>query len=150
MDTRVMPRNQFVSATRLLSIFADHLAMKSNQIAVHQANAEPIAVVRAKTHIREHLHEYLTLTDVAAAAHTSTFYICKLFKRHTGLNFTEYVSRLRIERANELLANPNMRVSEIAYEVGFQSLTHFNRVFRKVIGEAPTTYRHKAALPLAA
>jgi len=39
------------------------------------------------------------------------------------------------------LLNPNLRVSEIAYEVGFQSLTHFNRVFKKVIGESPTEYR---------
>ena len=87
---------------------------------------------------------------MARAACTSTFYICKLFKRHTGLNFTGYVSRLRIEKARELLANPNLRISEIACDAGFQSLTHFNRVFRKLIGEAPTGYREKLALPLAA
>ena len=61
---------------------------------------------------------------------TSTFYFCKLFKRSTGLNFTDYVSRVRIEKAKNLLLNPNLRVSEIAYEIGFQSLTHFNRVFK--------------------
>ena len=150
MATRVMSRNQLVSAGRLLEIFADHLAMKSNQIAMYQANAEPVAVVRAKNYIREHLHEDISLADVAAAAFTSTFYICKLFKRHTALNFTEYVSRIRIERARQLLANPNLRVSEIAYEIGFQSLTHFNRVFRRLVGESPTTYREKSVLPLAA
>jgi AraC-like DNA-binding protein len=150
MATRVVPRTQLASATRLLQFFADHLSMKCNQLAVRQANAEPIAVARAKDYIREHLQDDITLADVARAACTSTFYICKLFKRHTGLNFTEYVSRLRIEKARELLANPNLRISEIAYEVGFQSLTHFNRVFRKLIGEAPTSYREKLALPLAA
>jgi AraC-like DNA-binding protein len=51
------------------------------------------------------------------------------------------VSRARIEKAKNLLLNQNLRVSEIAYEVGFQSLTHFNRVFKKVIGQAPTEYR---------
>ena len=80
----------------------------------------------------------------------TSFYICKLFKRHTGMNFTEYVSRLRIDRAKELLANPNLRISEIAYEVGFQSLTHFNRIFRKLEGQAPTAYRDSIAMPLAA
>jgi AraC-like DNA-binding protein len=150
MATRVMPRNQLVSAARLLEIFADHLAMKSNQLVVRQANADPIAVVRAKAYIHEHLQDDITLTDVAKAACTSTFYICKLFKRHTGVNFTEYVSRIRIEKAREMLLNPNLRISEIAYDVGFQSLTHFNRVFRKLVGEAPTTYREKLALPLAA
>lgn len=147
MATRVMPRSQLAGAVRLLEIFADQLAAKSNQIAVGQANADPVAVVRAKEFIREHLEEDITLADVARASCTSTFYICKLFKLHTGINFTEYVSRLRIEKARELLANPNFRISEIAFEVGFQSLTHFNRVFRKLLGEAPTSYREKIAVP---
>ena len=148
--TKVMPRAQFSSAVRLLEIFAEDLGTKSNHLAVRQANAEPIAVVRAKNYIRENLQEDITLSDVAKAACTSTFYICKLFKRNTGVNLMEYISRLRVERAKELLQNPQARISEIAYEVGFQSLTHFNRVFRAVVGESPTTYREKAAVALAA
>lgn len=148
--TKVMPRHQFASATRLLEIFAQDLAGKSNQIAVREANAEPIAVVRAKNYIRANLHEDITLAQVAKAACTSTFYICKLFKRQTGVNLTEYISRLRIERAKERLMNPQVRISEIAYEIGFQSLTHFNRVFRSIVGESPSAFREKANLPLAA
>ena len=66
-----------------------------------------------------------------------------MFKKHTGINFTDYLSRVRIEKAKNLLLNPNLRVSEIAYEVGFQSLTHFNRVFKRVAGLAPSGYRAK-------
>jgi AraC-like DNA-binding protein len=150
MATRVMSRSQLTSSARLLAIFADHLSMKVNQLAVRQSNAEPIAVIRAKDYIRQNLQNDMTLADVAKAACTSTFYICKLFKRHVGMNFTEYVSRLRIDKAKELLANPNLRISEIAYEVGFQSLTHFNRIFRKLGGQAPTAYRDSIAMPLAA
>lgn len=150
LATRVMPRNQLASLVRLLEIFAEQLAEKSNHLAVRQANAEPIAVVRAKDYIRQHLQDDISLSDIAKAACTSTFYICKVFKRHTGLNLTEYVSRLRVEKATGLLANPNLRISEIAYEAGFQSLTHFNRIFRKLVGESPTQYREKTALPLAA
>jgi YesN/AraC family two-component response regulator len=149
-NTKVMPRHQFASAMRLLEIFAEDLASKSNQLAVREANAEPAAVVRAKNYIRENLHEDITLADVAKAACTSTFYICKLFKRNTGVNLTEYISRLRIERAKERLVNPQARVSEIAYEVGFQSLTHFNRVFRALVGESPSAFREKTSVPLAA
>ena len=78
---------------------------------------------------------------MAAAVHTSIFYFCKLFKKVTGINFTEHVSRVRTEKAKNLLLNPNLRISEIAYEVGFQSLTHFNRVFKNIVGESPTDYR---------
>lgn len=149
-ETRIMPRNQLTGFVRMLENFAEHLAVRSNQIALHQANAEPIAIVRAKAYINDNLQEDMTLADVAKASFTSTFYICKLFKRHTGLNFTEYVSRLRVERAKELLANPNKRVSEIAFEVGFQSLTHFNRIFRRIVGESPTIFRDKLTFQIAA
>ena len=139
--SRVLTAREQDSVARLLQIFADHLGLIGNQIVVQQENAEPPVITRAKAFIREHLSEALSLGMVARAVNTSTFYFCKLFKRVTGVNFTDYVSRLRIERAKELLLNPNLRISEIAFEVGFQSLTHFNRVFKRVAGESPTEYR---------
>jgi len=72
-----------------------------------------------------------------------TFYFCKMFKKATGLTFTDYLGRVRVEKAKNLLLNPDLRVSEIAYAVGFQSLTHFNRVFRELTGESPTNFREK-------
>jgi AraC-like DNA-binding protein len=140
-NTPVVSQKKLDSVTNLLSIFADHLSMKSNQVAILQANAEPPVIAKAKKFIEEHHTEDLSLGQVAQAVHTSLFYFCKLFKKVTGINFTEYVSRTRAEKAKNLLLNPNLRVSEIAYEVGFQSLTHFNRVFKKIVGESPTEYR---------
>ncbi|HRI12627.1 MAG TPA: AraC family transcriptional regulator [Verrucomicrobiota bacterium] len=137
----VVSPKKLESATNLLSIFADHLSMKSNQIALQSANSEPPVIAKAKQYIREHHTEDLSLGQVAAQANTSIFYFCKLFRKVTGLTFTEFVSRTRIEKARNLLLNPNLRISEIAFEVGFQSLTHFNRVFKKVVGESPTQYR---------
>jgi AraC-like DNA-binding protein/ligand-binding sensor protein len=140
-QTPVVSQKKLDSVSGLLSIFADHLSMKSNQIAVRQANAEPPMIARSKQFIEEHHTEDLSLGRVAQAVHSSVFYFCKLFKKVTGINFTEFLSRTRIEKAKNLLLNPNLRVSEIAYEVGFQSLTHFNRVFKKIVGESPTEYR---------
>ncbi|HEY2951352.1 MAG TPA: helix-turn-helix domain-containing protein [Verrucomicrobiae bacterium] len=139
--TPVVSQKKLDSVSSLLSIFADHLSMTSNQIALQTASAEPPAIAKAKQFIREHHTEDISLGQVAAAVHTSIFYFCKLFRKVTGATFTEFVSRTRIEKAKNLLLNPNLRISEIAYEVGFQSLTHFNRVFKKVVGESPTEYR---------
>lgn len=80
---------------------------------------------------------------MAQFANASPFHFCKLFKRVTGRTFTNFLSRVRIERSKNLLINPQLRVSEIAYEVGFQSLTHFNRVFQRILGQSPTEYRLK-------
>jgi len=139
--TRVLSGKQHNSIVKLLTIFAQHLSMVTNQIIVQEENSELPLITRAKEYIRQNQSEELSLGKVAKAVNTSTFYFCKLFKKATGVNFTDYVSRVRIEKAKNLLLNPNLRISEIAYEVGFQSLTHFNRVFKKIIGQAPTEYR---------
>jgi len=140
-QTRVLTPKQYESLIHLLTIFAQHLAMLSNQVVVRHDNAEPPVITRAKEFIHEHQTENLRLGHVAKAVNTSTFYFCKMFKKVTGINFTDYLSRVRIEKSKNLLLNPNLRVSEIAFEVGFQSLTHFNRVFKKILGQSPTEYR---------
>jgi AraC-like DNA-binding protein len=151
LNSPVMSQKKLDSAATLLGIFADHLSMKSNQIVVQQATAEPPLITKAKQFIHDHITEDLSLAQVAAAVHTSVFYFCKQFSKLTGTTFTEYVSRMRVEKAKNLLLNPNLRISEIAYEVGFQSLTHFNRVFKNVVGESPTEYRsHLPKAPISA
>jgi len=139
--TTVVPTKRHEAVVKLLAIFAQHLSMLSNQVLLQQDNAEPPVIARAKEFILEHQTENLRLGHVARAVNTSTFYFCKMFKKVTGINFTDYLSRVRIEKSKNLLLNPNLRVSEIAFEVGFQSLTHFNRVFKKILGQSPTEYR---------
>lgn len=85
----------------------------------------------------------LRLGVVAQFVNMSAFHFSKVFKRALGLNFTEYLSRTRVETAKQLMLNPHERISEAAYAAGFQSLSQFNRVFRRVIGESPTAYRER-------
>jgi AraC-like DNA-binding protein/ligand-binding sensor protein len=133
--TRVLTPKQYDSMVSLLNIFGQHLSFVCHQILVQPQHAEPLAVSRARQFIQDHQSDDLSLTQVAQAVNTSTFYFCKLFKRATGLNFTEYLSQVRVEKAKNLLPN--------AYEIGFQSLTHFNRVFKRITGQSPTEYRRK-------
>jgi AraC-like DNA-binding protein len=141
--TRVVPIREHDAIVKLLAIFAQHLAILSNQVVVQQENAEPPVITRAREFIQEHLADNLRLGHVAKACNTSTFYFCKMFKKVTGINFTHYLSRVRVEKSKNLLLNPNLRISEIGFEVGFQSLTHFNRVFKKILGQSPTEYREQ-------
>ena len=144
--SRVIDAEQYAAMVRLESIFADHLAAVANQLVVQQQQAEPPIITRAKQFIHDHQDEEIGLAEVARAVNTSSFYFCKLFKKATGLNFTDYVARVRVEKAKNLLLNPNARVSEVAFDSGFQSLTHFNRVFRRVAGSSPTVYRQQLSL----
>jgi AraC-like DNA-binding protein/ligand-binding sensor protein len=143
--TKVLTTKQYRSMLRLLEIFAKHLSILSNQIAIEDSATEPAAVARAKQFITQNQDDAICLASVAKAVNTSTFYFCKLFKRATGLTFTDYLARVRIEKAKTLLLDRNRRVSEIAYDVGFQSLTHFNRVFKKIVGRSPSSYRQSVS-----
>lgn len=143
--TKVLSTRQYDAMVQLLGIFAEHISLVSNRIVVKQENQEPPVITRAKEFIAQNHEEDLTLGQVAKAVNTSTFYFCKMFKKATGLHFTDYVSRVRTEKAKNLLLNPNLRISEVAYQVGFQSLTHFNRVFKKIAGQSPTAYRAQLA-----
>lgn len=142
-QSRVVQKKQYASILRLLTIFAQHLSTLSNQLSVTEASAEVPAVTKARLFIAEHQGDELSLTQVASAVNMSAFYFCKTFKKATGMTFTDYLARVRIEKVKNLLLNPHKRVSEAAYEAGFQSLSQFNRVFRRIAGESPTVYRER-------
>jgi AraC-like DNA-binding protein/ligand-binding sensor protein len=140
-QTPVVPPSEYEATIRLLQFFADQLGALANQIVLQQKDAEPPPIARARQFIEANSDEDLSLAAVAKRAGISPFYFCKMFKKVTGVNFANYVSGVRVEKAKTLLLNPNYRVSEIAYEVGFQSLTHFNRVFKNIAGQSPSEYR---------
>jgi AraC-like DNA-binding protein len=141
--TRVLPRRHYDSILLLLSIFAQHLSSLSNQLMMQQAAEENPVVTRARQFIAEHHGEEISLGQLAQAVHMSRFYFCKVFKEGTGLTFVEYLARARVETVKKLLLNPHKRMSESAYEAGFQSLSQFNRIFRRFVGESPTGYRRR-------
>lgn len=140
-ETRVLTKARYGAVLRLLSSFAQHLSLLSNELMIKQTATEAPPIAKARAFIAEQLGEQICLEQVARAANTSPFYFCKIFKAATGLTFTDYVARARIEKTKQLLLNPHTRISEAAYAAGFQSLSQFNRVFRRIAGEAPTTYR---------
>ena len=146
-NTRVLTLKQYDALIRLLSTFAEHLASCSSVLALERQQKDSPAIVRARSFIAEHADEEMSLVAVAKVVNMSATYFSEKFKEMTGINFVEYVARTRIEKARNLLLNPNRRVSEVAFEVGFQSLSQFNRTFRKVGGKSPRDYRAK--LPLA-
>jgi len=141
-QTRVVDPDQYEAILALLKVFAHHLGILSTELMLkHEESEPPPAVDKACHYIEEHQHEDLSLDAVASAVNVSAFYFCKIFKKSTGMTFTDYLARVRIKKVKNLLLNPHKRISEVAFECGFQSLSQFNRVFSKVTGETPTRYR---------
>jgi AraC-like DNA-binding protein/mannose-6-phosphate isomerase-like protein (cupin superfamily) len=83
----------------------------------------------------------LKLADFAMMAFLSRNYFCQLFKDTTGVTVSEYLQKIRVEEACRLLQGSDKKVIEIAGEVGYSDLKHFNMVFKKITGKTPGEYR---------
>ncbi|MFP4673566.1 MAG: helix-turn-helix domain-containing protein [Opitutales bacterium] len=141
-QTRVLDPVQYEAMVRLLATFADHLALAcSDLLEEEEASHEPRLVRAAKEYISEHFQERISLDDAAGAVHASTRHFCKVFKATTGRTFTDYLARVRVEKAQQSLRDPYRRVSEIAFETGFESISQFNRSFKRITGLSPTCFR---------
>jgi AraC-like DNA-binding protein/ligand-binding sensor protein len=140
---------KYRSVVVLLEAFGRQLGELANRLIIESRPQEPAAVTRARRYIRDNLSERLTLEDVARHAGLSPHHFCKVFRRAAGINLIDYINRSRIESARQLLLRDDARVSEIAFEVGYQSLSQFNRTFRSVTGESPSGYRKRLLKPSA-
>jgi AraC-like DNA-binding protein/ligand-binding sensor protein len=141
LHTKVLPPEQYEAILQLLVLFAGQLSETSSHLALQESTREPASVTKARRFIQARHTEPLTLAMVSSHVRLGTFYFCKVFKKATGLTFTAYLARVRVEEARGLLSNQQLRVSEIAFQVGFQSLSQFNRIFHRITGFSPTQFR---------
>jgi len=96
----------------------------------------------AVSYISDHYREGVTLKQVAADCHINTSYLGQVFRKEMGCAFTDYVNGLRIREAQRLLANPTLKVYEVAEQVGFTDYHYFLKIFKKVTGTTPSDMRN--------
>lgn len=92
-------------------------------------------------YIKNNFHKNLSLKDVSDKVSYSECYLSHLISKELGVTFTEFLNSLRIERAKELLSTTNLKIYEISEKVGFQSVEHFSRYFKKLTGISPKQYK---------
>lgn len=100
-------------------------------------------VMEVKTYISEHYAEDLTLADIAANFGFSYNYLSAYFHKQTKEGFSEYLNRVRIEKACRLLSTTNSSIAEISSRTGYSDHTYFSRIFKKITGVTPSHYRRK-------
>jgi len=140
-ETPVLTAERFQAAVQLLEVFAQYLADSAGRLALAGLKVDPPAVASAKEFVQSHVEETISLEQVVDHVHVSRFYFCKLFKKSTGLTLTEYIARVRVEKAKALLSDPSRRISEIVFASGFGSIPRFNSVFKRHVGMPPSEYR---------
>ena len=99
------------------------------------------AIQSALALVAERYGRRLSLNDLAGAAHMDRHYFCRLFREATGMTPMDYVAEVRVQKARELLRSTDLKVTDIAYRVGFYDSAHLTRTFRKLTGITPSEVR---------
>lgn len=111
-------------------------------VAADPEDAEPRPYVeRAALYLSRSFRQPVQLADVAQAAYTSTFHLCRLFKAQTGTTIHRYLTRLRLNAALDALAQPKDDIWQVARDVGFVAHSHFTAAFRREFGCTPSQAR---------
>jgi AraC-like DNA-binding protein len=139
--TPVVPPVQYEAMVTLLRSFADQIAEQLRKAVFEVEHSSPAIVRDAKAYIDKHFQDPLKLETVAKAINVSPFHLSREFKNASQMGFLEYLTRIRIDHAKKHLLQKDLRVAEIAYQSGFQSLAPFNRAFQQQVGMTPREYR---------
>ncbi|MFB9275590.1 response regulator [Cohnella cellulosilytica] len=96
-----------------------------------------------REYIDAHFTEELKMYELASGLHMSESNFSKQFKRHFGVSFQDYVTELRIDKAKELLLDPELRIGDVARRVGYSETRYFSQLFKKTTGETQKSFRRK-------
>lgn len=111
-------------------------------VCLGAAESETTKPVReAKKYVEEHYDEKIVLEDLAQIVDLNPVYFSVLFKKETGLNFSAYLTNIRMEAAKEMIRNGNETIAAIAEKVGYKDARYFSQTFTKLIGVKPALYR---------
>lgn len=117
-----------------------------DSIESRKNNKNERIIAMCKTYLAEHYMEDLSLELIAKRFFFSAAYFSSFFRAHTSMTFTEYLLRLRMEKAKEMLKDGNRKISEIALSVGFRDAGYFTRIFKRETGLSPEEFRKKDLL----
>lgn len=116
---------------------------EEDEADAEDSNANSFIVKNAIHYIEENYNQKLKLSDVAEIAYVSQWHLSKLLNKHLGKNFSEILNSVRVDKAKEMLKDPQLRVREVAEETGFLDIAHFSRVFKKQTGISANEYRNQ-------
>lgn len=105
----------------------------------NQSLMKPIRMVME--YLQQHYNEPVRLEDMSEMVGFNSTYFSSLFKKETGENFSDYLIALRVRRAKELLTDTEMKIADIADEVGYLDLKYFTKIFKRSAGVNPSDYR---------
>ncbi|PCJ94750.1 MAG: hypothetical protein COA50_10165 [Flavobacteriaceae bacterium] len=120
------------------------LSSNNNQTKYHHLSTLD-KISKTTNYILEHLDQKLTVNHMSKLTNMVPQSFCRWFKNHAGHTFVSFLNQSRVQRAGQLLESSNMQIQEIAFSCGFESLSHFNRTFKKFQKKSPSEFRRRSS-----
>lgn len=129
------------AAGTLLRMFAKYLEESGRQELQSTQPRRSALLEKIEAFLAQSRDTHVSLKEVAARVNLSPCHFCSVFKKQTGVTFSQYRTNQRLDKARELLSDGERRVSDVAFEAGFESIPYFNRAFRRRFGCSPSEFR---------
>jgi AraC family transcriptional regulator, pdu and cob operon regulator len=130
--TNVMSAQQIEALVELLALAGNYILESESKLLFLESVNEKKKILAARHYIEQNYQKKLTIEEIANCVFLSKSHFSHMFKKEVGISPINYLNRFRIDKAKELLQNTNNSITEIAANVGFQSLPHFNRIFKSL------------------
>ncbi|WP_077623266.1 response regulator transcription factor [Sediminibacillus massiliensis] len=137
--------NEAKHAKEAVARFHDFLEKVQAIVAADDSRAFPPNMQRLLTYIEEHYAESLSLTTLAEYFHFNPSYLSSNFKTHLKVGFSDYLNQVRIAKAKDILASSSASVSEVGEMVGYSETSYFCKVFKRLEGSSPGSYRKETS-----
>ena len=116
---------------------------QQTQFHLPHSASEQARINQVIAYIMDHLDQSLTVNRLANYCFMVPQAFCRWFRKHTGFSFITYLNKTRIEAACQILLTSDIAVKQIAYQVGYESISHFNRTFKKYTGHSPLGFKRE-------
>lgn len=132
----LIPEEIFLKLSKIIFEFMDNIFLQNNE--THRNLLKD-----AQKYIKEYYSQSLTINDIAIAVGISGSYLSHLFKESFDFTVNDYLTRIRIEAAHEMMKNRDLTLKDIAIKCGFSSQSYFSKIFKKYFGVGPNTFRNQ-------
>lgn len=140
---RVIDKSRAKDIVALISIIVEYVVEAESKILELRETYHKDILRQAQQYIESEYKKSISLNNVASVVHISASRLAHIIRDKLNTNFTSYLNEVRIEKAKFLLSNTKLSIKEIAYNVGFQNLSHFNHLFKRVADLSPSEYRRQ-------
>ncbi|WP_256988994.1 AraC family transcriptional regulator [Bacillus sp. EB106-08-02-XG196] len=129
----------YLSSARAYEFIMECYRFTKNLNSANQEMPEPM--LRVITYLQQQYGEYISVEKMAAIAGLSSYYFIKQFRKYTNTTPSQYLTKVRIKKASEMLRHTDLSIKDIAAKTGYENANYFNKVFRKITGFSPGEFR---------